>query len=141
MFRIKYLSGNRRGCLFTIAGIFFFCFLLTLKYKVSNNQTRLFESTVETIPSRDDRSNNTDTLGRKDWIKHLQDRNGDIVGWLCIEGTKINEPILQAADNQKYLTVGYDGKKNPAGAIFLDYECDSDFFFHLANVCNSSSMP
>jgi len=34
---------------------------------------------------------------------------------------------LQSEDNTKYLTAGYDGKANPAGAFFLDYECESDF--------------
>ena len=34
---------------------------------------------------------------------------------------------MQSADNRKYLTVGYEEEENPAGAVFLDYECKEDF--------------
>lgn len=53
--------------------------------------------------------------------------NPDIIGWIFIDGTNINNPVLQAEDNTKYLTAGYDGAENPAGAVFLDYECERNF--------------
>lgn len=53
--------------------------------------------------------------------------NPDIIGWISIDGTNINNPVLQAEDNTKYLTAGYDEEENPAGAVFLDYECERNF--------------
>ncbi|WP_314723553.1 class B sortase [Enterocloster bolteae] len=60
-------------------------------------------------------------------FEQLMEHNPEIVGWLFIEGTNINEPIMQSTDNRKYLTVGYEEEENPAGAVFLDYECKEDF--------------
>lgn len=53
--------------------------------------------------------------------------NPDIIGWISIDGTNINYPVVQAEDNTKYLTASYDGTENPAGAVFLDYDCEHDF--------------
>lgn len=53
--------------------------------------------------------------------------NPDIIGWISIDGTNINYPVVQAEDNTKYLTASYDGTENPAGAVFLDYDCEQDF--------------
>ena len=65
--------------------------------------------------------------------------NTDIIGWFFIESSGINGPILQSEDNTKYLTAGYAGKANPAGAFFLDYECEPDFTGHH-NIIYGHSM-
>lgn len=39
----------------------------------------------------------------ENWIKQLQEINTEIAGWLQIEGTNIDGPILQSEDNTKYL--------------------------------------
>ena len=57
-------------------------------------------------------------------VKSLQEQNSDIVGWLEIEGTKINYPVLQASDNKYYLNHNYKRKKSELGSIFLDYNYD-----------------
>ena len=44
----------------------------------------------------------------------------------------MNYPIVQAADNDKYLHLTYEGNYNFAGTIFIDYENSSDF-----NDCNT----
>ena len=57
----------------------------------------------------------------------LQAQNPDVVGWIYSEGTIINYPIVQGADNQQYLRRTYDGKKSNLGSIFLDFRNLSDF--------------
>lgn len=54
-----------------------------------------------------------------DWDALKKD-NGDIVAWLYCENTPINYPIVQAQDNEYYLTRGCDRKKSAGGALFLD---------------------
>ncbi|MDY0410504.1 class B sortase [Virgibacillus soli] len=56
----------------------------------------------------------------------LLEQNPDVVGWITIEGTQVDYPILQAPNNETYLTRNYYGKESRAGSIFLDYRNDVD---------------
>ena len=53
--------------------------------------------------------------------KKLLEINPDIVGVVSIPDTPLNNPVLQAEDNDKYLKHKYDLTENIAGEIFLDY--------------------
>ena len=53
-------------------------------------------------------------------VKSLQQENPDIVGWLEIENTKINYPVLQGTDNEYYLNHNYKKQKTQKGSIFLN---------------------
>lgn len=54
----------------------------------------------------------------------LKKINPDVVGWLKVENTNVNYPIVQANDNAYYLTHDFKRNKNSAGWIFLDYRND-----------------
>ena len=43
--------------------------------------------------------------------------NSEVVGWIRVEGTNINYPMVQAEDNEKYLRMTLEGKWNNAGSI------------------------
>ena len=47
--------------------------------------------------------------------------NDNIVGWVTIDDTNIDYPILYADDNSKYLDLDYRDEFSTAGSIFLDY--------------------
>ena len=49
-------------------------------------------------------------------------QNPDLAGWLCINGTNINYPVVQA-DNSYYLRRGFDRLYSTAGTLFLDERC------------------
>ena len=51
----------------------------------------------------------------------LSAANGDVIGWVYCADTPINYPVVQAADNSKYLHAGLDGKYLRSGTIFADY--------------------
>ena len=60
-------------------------------------------------------------------FEKLRKINPDIVGWIRIEGTAIDYPIVQTDNNETYLDTDFEGKKSVAGAIYLDYESEPDF--------------
>lgn len=53
--------------------------------------------------------------------------NSEVVGWIRVEGTNINYPMVQAEDNEKYLRMTLEGKWNNAGSIFVDYRVQQPF--------------
>lgn len=53
----------------------------------------------------------------------LLEQNPDTAGWLTVEGTQIDNVILQADDNEYYLDKDFYGNRNIAGQIYIDYRC------------------
>lgn len=114
--------------LFVRAGILFFLVLMLSEYR----EKKVIVSRRE-VPDKVEVSETDELTEKREGYQspvpfhQLWTENTEIIGWLFIEGSGINGPILQSEDNTKYLTAGYDGKANPAGEFFLDYECESDF--------------
>jgi sortase B len=54
-------------------------------------------------------------------LTQLQKQYDEMVGWIKINHTKVDYPIMQAVNNEFYLTHNYKGEKLRAGSIFLDY--------------------
>jgi len=52
--------------------------------------------------------------------------NEDTVGWLTVNNTKVNYPVVQTKDNDYYLNHAYDKTKNIAGWIFADFRNNMD---------------
>jgi len=53
-------------------------------------------------------------------LEELQKENSEIVAYLQIDGTKISYPVLQAKDNDYYVTHNYKKEYSELGSIFLD---------------------
>lgn len=66
----------------------------------------------------------TDSGTIRPGFEELLKQNSDVVGWLTVDGTQIDYPILQSSDNQTYLTQSYNDNESRAGSIFLDYRND-----------------
>ena len=66
----------------------------------------------------------TEETERMAKLKKLQEENADIVGWLEIENTSINYPVLQGTDNEYYMTHNYKKEKSKNGSIFLTKDYD-----------------
>lgn len=55
----------------------------------------------------------------------IKEENSDLVGWIRIEGTKIDYPVLQTPDNPNfYLKHDFDKKSSVYGAPYVAEECD-----------------
>ena len=53
--------------------------------------------------------------------KALLEQNSEVVGVIRIDGTKVDNPVLQADDNEKYINQKLSGRESRAGELFLDY--------------------
>jgi len=62
-----------------------------------------------------------------DWVA-LRLLNPDIVGWIVVDGTSIDYPIVRGTDNDWYLHHTVTGERNASGAIFMDHRNDAGFF-------------
>lgn len=52
----------------------------------------------------------------------LHEENNDFSGWLTIEGTKINYPVMsREGDNDYYLDKNFNGQEDKNGLLILDY--------------------
>lgn len=52
-------------------------------------------------------------------------QNSDMVGWIRIDGTKVDYPVLQTPHHvDYYLKKGFDKKYNAGGAIYVREVCD-----------------
>lgn len=49
--------------------------------------------------------------------------NAEIVGWLQVPGTDIDQPVVQTYNNSKYMRLNYEGKYSFQGCYWVDYEC------------------
>lgn len=76
--------------------------------------------------SKNVENNNIKTTERMLKVKKLQKKNDDIVGWLEIEDTNINYPVLQGNDNEFYLNHNYKKERSEKGSIFLDAKYNWD---------------
>jgi len=57
----------------------------------------------------------------------LAEINPDFVGWIAIEGTAIDYPVVRGADNEVYLKRSFSKRRSSSGAIFMDYRCEQGF--------------
>ncbi len=54
-------------------------------------------------------------------FNELLAKNPDTVGWIKVEGTSVNYPVVQAEDNNYYLRRAFNRNNNISGWIFADY--------------------
>ncbi len=57
----------------------------------------------------------------------LAEINPEVAGWLSLEGTVINYPVVQGTDNEYYLEHLFTRETNHTGCIFVDYRNSKDF--------------
>ena len=59
--------------------------------------------------------------------RELYEQNPDLIGWLAIDGTDIDLPVVQTpGDNEYYLRRGFDRLYATGGTLFMDEHCSID---------------
>ena len=60
-------------------------------------------------------------------ISALQEINPDVIGWLTIDGTNINYPVLQGDLNYSYLNRDMEGNSSLTGSLYISYSANRYF--------------
>lgn len=76
----------------------------------------------------------------RSYLNSLRVINPDLVGWITVNGTSINYPVVQAYNNQYYLTRGFDGRVVTAGTIYMDYRNEKTLSFNHNTIIYGHNM-
>lgn len=85
------------------------------------DETEATTSETEVVPE------DTKPEDQKRNLAPLFERNSECIGWIYIEGTNVNYPVMHTPnDPQKYLRKNFDGEYSQSGVPFLDARCGVD---------------
>ncbi|AWE06478.1 SrtB family sortase [Lysinibacillus sp. 2017] len=76
-------------------------------------------------------------------LETLQQQNKKIIGWLSLEDSRLNNPVLQTDNNEFYLKHNYLNQSSRGGSIFVDYRNDALYDRHTifyGHVLRNGSM-
>ena len=59
-----------------------------------------------------------------DEYKNLLNKNKKLIGWIKIDDTNIDYPVMQTTDNEYYLDHNLNQEYDKNGSIFMDKDCD-----------------
>lgn len=95
-------------------------------------EKKAVKENTEIINPPDDKDNDYWNYIKMDMLSvnflELKKKNKDTIGWIKVEGTNINYPVVQTNNNDYYLNHSYDKTNNKAGWVFADYRNNLDTF-------------
>ncbi len=113
------------GCLSYVGIYTYFDLRTQSKY---DNLTELKDKPVITEPENavvihyTDETNDTPEILEE--YKNVYNKNKKLIGWLKIDDTNIDYPVVQTSDNEYYLDHNLNQEYDKNGTIFLDKDCD-----------------
>ena len=127
--RLKKENNKIKVIITLISFIIFICCILYLiysQYSKNKDKENIKEIQEYKNVSTEEISNEeipikTDMMVK---VEELQKINTDVKGWIKIENTIIDYPILQGTDNSYYLTHNYKKEENKYGSIFVKDKCN-----------------
>ncbi len=133
---------NKKTADYLMTGVFGFIFCICLLFIVKDiinyrSAQKEYKKLGLTFPLKNDRTvqnpGNDDTAVElkssttASKFEELYKINPDLVGILSIPSLNLLYPVVQGADNEKYLNITFEGKKNPAGCLFMDCQNNNTF--------------
>ncbi len=113
--------------------------------KEDKKQEDIFKEIVEIAENTEEIEKDNSQIKQQEInIKELYQINNDIIGWLKIDGTNINYPVMQTKDKPEYyLRKDFYKKYSYWGTPFLSESCDintSDNLIIYGHHINNSKM-
>ena len=91
--------------------------------KIENEEVKTNENELDNDENKEIETNKKEVINKE--LESLKTINKDTVGWLKVNNTNIDYPVLQHSDNDYYLSHNFKNIKDKAGWIYLDYRADS----------------
>lgn len=120
-------------------GFCFGTFMLIKTFLTAVREQETFDSLAQMVVDTDE----TDDSGALRKYDELYKKNPDFFGWLKIEGTKIDYPVMYTPqDSEYYLHRDFYGDYSESGMLFIDGECPADGNYYLiyGHHMNNGSM-
>ena len=121
-----------------LAIIYWFCFIKPsiLNARESKAISNIINEVDISNVSEEESQGKTD---RQLKVVELKKQYPNLVGWIRIEGTNIDYPVMQWTDNEHYLKYSYDGRASKLGSIYLHKDVDvnkpsSNFIIYGHNI-------
>lgn len=110
--------------LFIFAAVRFFGEWSAAKHEAVTFETLSREAAVREAQAAASPEESADTDKLLPRYESLYARNPDLFGWVSIEGTKIDYPVMHTPEDEEYyLRRDFDGEDSNAGVPFLAGEC------------------
>lgn len=104
-------------------------YFITDHYKQAEEQAEMYHSLAQTLEDT-----KTEPIGPIPYseektvlpeLTELYRQNSDLVGWIRVEDTNINYPVMQTADHPNfYLKHGFDKEYTDYGCPYVQEDCD-----------------
>ena len=153
--RKKYILTSIMICLILFSFIYLFKIYNNLdsKKKIEKN-TQIIHNIVEVEETEFVESININPPEEKDnpyWkfinismldvnLNLLKEENSDTIGWIVLNNTNVNYPVLKTTNNEFYLNHQFDKSRNEAGWIYMDYRNSNIFSDNLNSIIYGHSL-
>lgn len=118
---MKYLNKVVKPMfIFIIISIIIFCIWKLAEGKLLSIEIKKLDKTIEEYRPKNEEVDKTMLL-------ELIKKNQDVIGWIIIDNTSIDYPILKGEDNLFYLSHNVLKESSKAGSIFMDFRCNDNF--------------
>lgn len=111
------IEKMRRGILFVFVVIFIISGIKLMTYMIHSKEDQMIiEQISQSITDTNKEEKEKYTID----FETLKQINSDAIGYLKVNGTEIETIVVQAEDNDYYLSHNFEKNKNNAGWIFAD---------------------
>lgn len=128
-----------------VGGFIFGATMVTKTVVTAEHEAQTFREIAELVDDDNDEVAEDGTLRKYD---ALYKKNPDFFGWLKIEDTEIDYPVMyRPGDNETYLHTDFYGDYSESGMLFMDGSCPSDgstaliYGHHMRNGSMFGSLP
>ena len=122
-----------------IVGFIFGAYMLITTLLNAAREQNTFDDLAQMVQDTDE----TDDDGALRKYDELYKKNPDFFGWLKIEGTKIDYPVMYTPrDSEYYLHRDFYGNYSDSGMLFIDGECPrvSNYYLIYGHHMNNGTM-